>query len=163
MHVLPLYANLPRAAQAQVFDPPPAGTRLIVVATNVAETSLTIPGDCTVHAPFCQSVDQNPVAVQCFWLLVCAIWAGHHIVSLLPWLPHAHVRVSKAICPCLQRDPSFAPCIALKCCATAQIGVTKLPIFKSCLFWSACWQKPSCHFTYTGHNLLHQPDVVLQA
>jgi ATP-dependent RNA helicase DHX37/DHR1 len=27
-----------------VFEPPPAGTRLIVVATNVAETSLTIPG-----------------------------------------------------------------------------------------------------------------------
>ena len=44
MHVLPLYALLPRAAQAQVFQPPPAGARLIVVATNVAETSLTIPG-----------------------------------------------------------------------------------------------------------------------
>ena len=27
----------------RVFKPPPAGTRLIVVATNVAETSLTIP------------------------------------------------------------------------------------------------------------------------
>lgn len=29
---------------AQVFRPPPPGTRLCVVATNVAETSLTIPG-----------------------------------------------------------------------------------------------------------------------
>lgn len=28
----------------QVFRPPPPGTRLCVVATNVAETSLTIPG-----------------------------------------------------------------------------------------------------------------------
>jgi len=28
----------------KVFEPPPAGTRLVVVATNVAETSLTIPG-----------------------------------------------------------------------------------------------------------------------
>ncbi|KAL0187302.1 hypothetical protein M9458_018972, partial [Cirrhinus mrigala] len=27
-----------------VFRPPPAGARLCVVATNVAETSLTIPG-----------------------------------------------------------------------------------------------------------------------
>ena len=27
----------------QVFDPPPDGVRLCVVATNVAETSLTIP------------------------------------------------------------------------------------------------------------------------
>lgn len=44
VHVLPLYANLPRLAQAKVFEAPPAGSRLIVVATNVAETSLTIPG-----------------------------------------------------------------------------------------------------------------------
>lgn len=42
--VLPLYAMLPQAAQARVFQPPPVGSRLIVVATNVAETSLTIPG-----------------------------------------------------------------------------------------------------------------------
>lgn len=44
VHVLPLYANLPRSAQGRVFEPPPDGSRLIVVATNVAETSLTIPG-----------------------------------------------------------------------------------------------------------------------
>ncbi|KAG2499784.1 hypothetical protein HYH03_002081 [Edaphochlamys debaryana] len=42
--VLPLYAMLPQAQQARVFQPPPPGHRLIVVATNVAETSLTIPG-----------------------------------------------------------------------------------------------------------------------
>ncbi len=44
VHVLPLYANLPRSAQARVFAAVPPGHRLIVVATNVAETSLTIPG-----------------------------------------------------------------------------------------------------------------------
>ncbi|GFH27226.1 ATP-dependent RNA helicase isoform X1, partial [Haematococcus lacustris] len=42
--VLPLYALLAPAAQARVFQEVPAGHRLIVVATNVAETSLTIPG-----------------------------------------------------------------------------------------------------------------------
>ncbi|KAF4522220.1 hypothetical protein B566_EDAN007371 [Ephemera danica] len=42
--VLPLYSLLPSHQQARVFDPPPSGTRLCVVATNVAETSLTIPG-----------------------------------------------------------------------------------------------------------------------
>ncbi len=47
VHVLPLYANLPRSAQAKVFEAPPLGSRLIVVATNVAETSLTIPGELT--------------------------------------------------------------------------------------------------------------------
>ncbi len=41
--VLPLYAMLSNAAQLKVFSPPPEGFRLIVVATNVAETSITIP------------------------------------------------------------------------------------------------------------------------
>ena len=44
VHVLPLYAMLPPAQQARVFRSAPANHRLIVVATNVAETSLTIPG-----------------------------------------------------------------------------------------------------------------------
>ena len=44
VHVLPLYAALPRSEQEKVFGAVPAGHRLIVVATNVAETSLTIPG-----------------------------------------------------------------------------------------------------------------------
>jgi ATP-dependent RNA helicase DHX37/DHR1 len=44
VHVLPLYAMLPQAQQAAVFAPVPAGHRLVVVATNVAETSITIPG-----------------------------------------------------------------------------------------------------------------------
>jgi hypothetical protein len=43
-HVLPLYAMLPPEKQQLVFKEPPAGHRLIIVATNVAETSLTIPG-----------------------------------------------------------------------------------------------------------------------
>ena len=44
LHVLPLYALLPAAEQAAVWAAPPPGTRLVVVATNVAETSLTLPG-----------------------------------------------------------------------------------------------------------------------
>ncbi|CAN6468635.1 unnamed protein product [Victoria cruziana] len=44
MCVLPLYAMLPAAAQLRVFGDVPEGERLVVVATNVAETSLTIPG-----------------------------------------------------------------------------------------------------------------------
>lgn len=41
--VLPLYARLPTADQQKVFQPSHA-TRRIVLATNVAETSLTVPG-----------------------------------------------------------------------------------------------------------------------
>ncbi|KAJ3412759.1 ATP-dependent RNA helicase dhx37 [Chytridiales sp. JEL 0842] len=44
LYVLPLYSLLPTSAQMKVFENPPEGTRLCVVATNVAETSLTIPG-----------------------------------------------------------------------------------------------------------------------
>lgn len=44
LFVLPLYAMLPAAAQLHVFDGVKEGERLVVVATNVAETSLTIPG-----------------------------------------------------------------------------------------------------------------------
>lgn len=44
LHILPLFSLLPVAEQLQVFQPPPEGSRLCVVATNIAETSLTIPG-----------------------------------------------------------------------------------------------------------------------
>ena len=44
VHILPLYSQLPTKQQLKVFEAPPAGSRLIVLATNVAETSLTIPG-----------------------------------------------------------------------------------------------------------------------
>ncbi|KAH7058854.1 P-loop containing nucleoside triphosphate hydrolase protein [Macrophomina phaseolina] len=44
VHVLPLYSQLPTKQQMRVFEQPPDGSRLIVLATNVAETSLTIPG-----------------------------------------------------------------------------------------------------------------------
>ena len=42
--VAPLFGNLPRNAQDQAIAPPPAGRRKIVLATTIAETSLTIEG-----------------------------------------------------------------------------------------------------------------------
>ncbi|KAM5475201.1 putative ATP-dependent RNA helicase DHR1 [Microsporum audouinii] len=44
VHILPLYSQLPTREQLRIFEPVPEGSRLIVLATNVAETSLTIPG-----------------------------------------------------------------------------------------------------------------------
>ncbi|KAK1778393.1 P-loop containing nucleoside triphosphate hydrolase protein [Copromyces sp. CBS 386.78] len=44
MHILPLFSLLPTKEQMKVFEPPPEGHRLVILATNVAETSLTIPG-----------------------------------------------------------------------------------------------------------------------
>lgn len=42
--ILPIYSALPSEVQSRVFEPTPPGARKVVVATNVAETSLTIPG-----------------------------------------------------------------------------------------------------------------------
>ena len=44
MHIIPLYSLLSSEKQMKVFEPPPPDCRLVVIATNVAETSLTIPG-----------------------------------------------------------------------------------------------------------------------
>ena len=43
MYVLPLYSLLSSQQQAKIFQSTPEGARFCVVATNVAETSLTIP------------------------------------------------------------------------------------------------------------------------
>ncbi|KAF1824941.1 P-loop containing nucleoside triphosphate hydrolase protein [Dissoconium aciculare CBS 342.82] len=44
MLVLPLYAALPQEAQQRVFNPAPRFTRKVILATNIAETSVTVPG-----------------------------------------------------------------------------------------------------------------------
>lgn len=40
----PLYAALPPGQQAKIFQTTPKGTRKCILATNIAETSITIPG-----------------------------------------------------------------------------------------------------------------------
>ncbi|KAK7951262.1 Helicase associated domain-containing protein [Apiospora aurea] len=42
--VCPIYANLPSELQSKIFEPTPDGARKVVLATNIAETSLTIDG-----------------------------------------------------------------------------------------------------------------------
>ncbi|OCL13746.1 putative ATP-dependent RNA helicase [Glonium stellatum] len=41
---LPLFAALPQSAQQKIFHPAPPKTRKIILATNIAETSVTVPG-----------------------------------------------------------------------------------------------------------------------
>ncbi|KAL1920739.1 uncharacterized protein VTP21DRAFT_11374 [Calcarisporiella thermophila] len=50
----PIFAALPTAQQQRVFTPAPPNTRKVILATNIAETSITIPGiryviDCGVE------------------------------------------------------------------------------------------------------------------
>mmetsp|Transcript_24015 Transcript_24015/g.23933 ORF Transcript_24015/g.23933 Transcript_24015/m.23933 type:complete len:92 (+) Transcript_24015:112-387(+) len=42
--IRPIYSSLPSELQAQIFEPTPPGARKLVLATNIAETSLTIDG-----------------------------------------------------------------------------------------------------------------------
>jgi len=42
--ILPMYGALPYPEQLKVFRPTPRGMRKIIIATNIAETSITLHG-----------------------------------------------------------------------------------------------------------------------
>ena len=42
--ILPVYSALPSEIQSRIFDPAPPGSHKVIIATNIAETSLTIDG-----------------------------------------------------------------------------------------------------------------------
>ncbi|KAI3965131.1 hypothetical protein MKW92_039518 [Papaver armeniacum] len=59
--ICPIYANLPTELQSKIFEPTPEGARKVVLATNIAETSLTIDGIKYVIDPgFVKMKSYNP-------------------------------------------------------------------------------------------------------
>ncbi|BGP35024.1 hypothetical protein JCM10296v2_006854 [Rhodotorula toruloides] len=59
--ICPIYANLPTDMQARIFEPTPEGARKVVLATNIAETSITIDGVVYVIDPgFVKQNAYNP-------------------------------------------------------------------------------------------------------
>lgn len=59
--ILPVYSALPSEMQTRIFDPAPPGSRKVVIATNIAEASLTIDGVYYVVDPgFAKQKVYNP-------------------------------------------------------------------------------------------------------
>ncbi|CAI9101236.1 OLC1v1038510C2 [Oldenlandia corymbosa var. corymbosa] len=59
--ICPIYANLPTELQAKIFIPTPQGARKVVLATNIAETSLTINGIKYIIDPgYCKTKTYQP-------------------------------------------------------------------------------------------------------
>ncbi|EAL21783.1 hypothetical protein CNBC4850 [Cryptococcus deneoformans B-3501A] len=59
--IAPIYANLPSEMQSKIFEPTPEGARKVVLATNIAETSITIDGVVYVIDPgFVKQNNYNP-------------------------------------------------------------------------------------------------------
>ncbi|CAF0887126.1 unnamed protein product [Adineta ricciae] len=58
--ILPIYSVLPSDMQVKIFEPAPPGARKVILATNIAETSLTIDGIHYVIDPgFCKQKTYN--------------------------------------------------------------------------------------------------------
>lgn len=58
---VPVYSHLPSELQARIFESSPVGSRKIVIATNIAETSLTIPGiKYVIDSGFVKQNSYNP-------------------------------------------------------------------------------------------------------
>jgi len=59
--ICPIYSTLPSDMQAKIFEPTPPGARKVVLATNIAETSITIDGVVYVIDPgFVKQKSFNP-------------------------------------------------------------------------------------------------------
>jgi pre-mRNA-splicing factor ATP-dependent RNA helicase DHX16 len=61
LRIAPVYSTLPSEMQVKIFEKTPKGARKIVLATNIAETSLTIPDIVyVIDCGFCKQTSYNP-------------------------------------------------------------------------------------------------------
>ena len=66
--ILPLHSSISPQEQRKTFEVPPPGVRKIVVATNIAETSLTISDVSIVIDCGKLKVSLLPPSFECIWL-----------------------------------------------------------------------------------------------
>lgn len=61
LSILPIYSQLPADLQAKIFQKADNGVRKCIVATNIAETSLTVDGIMfVIDSGFCKLKVYNP-------------------------------------------------------------------------------------------------------
>ncbi|KAG0235902.1 hypothetical protein BGW42_004548 [Actinomortierella wolfii] len=59
--ICPIYSSLPTDMQGKIFEPTPEGARKVVLATNIAETSITIDGvKYVIDTGFSKMLSYNP-------------------------------------------------------------------------------------------------------
>lgn len=79
--ILPVYSALPSEMQSRIFEPAPPGARKVVIATNYAETSITIDGIYYVIDPgFVKQNAYDPrlgmdslVVTVCFYIVFVSV------------------------------------------------------------------------------------------
>jgi pre-mRNA-splicing factor ATP-dependent RNA helicase DHX16 len=89
--ICPIYANLPTEMQAKIFEPTPDRARKVVLATNIAETSITIDGVVYVIDPgFVKQNSFNP-RTGMESLVVVPVCDDFHLIS------HMHISASSFV------------------------------------------------------------------
>ena len=71
--ILPVYSALPSEIQSKIFEPTPPGSRKVVFATNIAETSITIDGIYYVVDPGFAKINTYNPKTGMEQLVVCPI------------------------------------------------------------------------------------------
>ena len=95
--ILPLYARLSAAEQHRVFQPRIAAARRVVLATNVAETSLTVPGIRYVVDPGIARITRYSVRTKVQRLPDRADLAGQRQPAQGPLRPRRRRRLHPAL------------------------------------------------------------------
>ena len=136
MHALPLHASLIPTEQRRVFPPAPRGKRKVVVATNVAETSITI--EDIVAVIDCGKVKETSFDPQNNMVKLEEVWASRAAckqrrgragrvqagVCYKLYTRNAEAKMAERPEPEIRRVPLEQLCLSVRA-----MGVTDVPAF----------------------------------
>lgn len=113
--ILPVYSALPSEMQSKIFDPAPPGSRKVVIATNIAETSITIDGIYYVIDPgFVKQNAYDPrLGMDSLVVVVSIVYFGSRTIVLTTFssLSPKRKRVNELVVPVEQGLENATGCI----------------------------------------------------